>query len=848
MLKGLPFMQFQSVDVSDKAKWYETRRNELLKLLELTSEMEIQEKYARELELIRKKCLEDQFEIVLVGEFQGGKSTTFNALCDGRDLSPRGLGGGGIKTSAAIISAQNISDGETKDGREEWAEITFKTKYEIQKGMFDLLHEDFVEEAVNNKALFKTFNLSEDDLRQKMSISETFAEILDLDLPAHRNAVKKIIQMYWAQWQQSPASLDEDTKDRLHIATLQERFYGTPEYREMVSKTVVGLDEFQPMIAFPWNWIIRWQEEGSNASFTLKEAAFVFIARTLLRIKSDNLAKVGCRITDCPGLFANAYDTSVAQLAISNSDAVWYLIGGEKQIGEKDLRSLDFIKSMGGISKVTASVNLKGKHEKIMTQIFPVTKATLQAHGFDFPVLKYNAKLAFLATQGKRIQEGEKFSDYETNCMRVDSDNGEDTSVPVDEMWINLVNEAGVQTGLKALKSLDEVSEESVQTVMTASNIDEILSFLNQEIITKKSKSILIDNGSKRAADALQEYEGQLKMSEDAAIQDETTWKQKVEEGKKALEHFIAESESIIEDSALRCDKGLLSKALALDLIRKSFNDKCIDQIADIIAEVTLSLKKDFFLFPDNYRNAVMQKASPQIYLMTMNSIQNTLESWKSNKTVATDSWQSFQNNLNRILKQIKKLWKDQFEAYDYISCIPLHIPEEDDEVINQLTEMQMFLWGNEEIQKFLEDNRFGVFALISYLPEQLWEGAKKIYNWITDGKSPTRKDIIKKDILKHIQNLKSEDFRLKASQCYVRCFIELHENILKKLSASLADLLTNFENEYVVPAKRNLTESEQRRKEIAETNRKIRTEQIEPLRKTIRAFERQVTRELNLE
>ena len=101
----------QNVSTANKAKWYEIRRNELLELIEKTSSLQIQEKYAKELAEVKKKCLENQFEIVLIGEFQGGKSTTFNALCDGRDLSPRGLGGGGIKTSAAIISAQNISDG-----------------------------------------------------------------------------------------------------------------------------------------------------------------------------------------------------------------------------------------------------------------------------------------------------------------------------------------------------------------------------------------------------------------------------------------------------------------------------------------------------------------------------------------------------------------------------------------------------------------------------------------------------------------------------------------------------------------------------------------------------------------
>ena len=95
--------------------------------------MKTTDKYREELERIKKKSQEDQFEIVLCGEFQGGKSTTFNAICDGRDLSPRGLGGGGIKTSAAIISAQNISD----ENENERAEISYKTKNEFSKNICD---------------------------------------------------------------------------------------------------------------------------------------------------------------------------------------------------------------------------------------------------------------------------------------------------------------------------------------------------------------------------------------------------------------------------------------------------------------------------------------------------------------------------------------------------------------------------------------------------------------------------------------------------------------------------------------------------------------------------------------
>ena len=171
------------MEIADKSAWYEKRRNELLALLEETTKLEIPESLADELKAIRTKCLENQFEIGLVGEFQGGKSTTFNALCDGRDLSPRGLGGGGIKTSAALVSAQNIAGDEKRDGMSEWAEITFKTKFQIQQGMFDLVKSELLEDESFRK-LFP--DLSDEKFDQQMMSADVFAATFDLDNAGHR--------------------------------------------------------------------------------------------------------------------------------------------------------------------------------------------------------------------------------------------------------------------------------------------------------------------------------------------------------------------------------------------------------------------------------------------------------------------------------------------------------------------------------------------------------------------------------------------------------------------------------------------------------------------------------------
>ena len=73
-----------------------------------------------------------------------------------------------------------------------------------------------------------------------------------------------------------------------------------------------------------------------------------------------------------------------------------------------------------------------------------------------------------------------------------------------------------------------------------------------------------------------------------------------------------------------------------------------------------------------------------------------------------------------------------------------------------------------------------------------------------------------------------------------------MHDNVIKGIQQSLGSLLDHFKEEHVDPAKRNFSESETKRKEIAEKNHKIRVEQIEPLRREIREFEAQVSNEIN--
>ena len=76
--------------LSPEGDKYTEFRDELVGIIDefMTHKAEVDPKgkSIQQLSSVRKQLMESQFEIALIGEFQGGKSTTFNALCGGREL------------------------------------------------------------------------------------------------------------------------------------------------------------------------------------------------------------------------------------------------------------------------------------------------------------------------------------------------------------------------------------------------------------------------------------------------------------------------------------------------------------------------------------------------------------------------------------------------------------------------------------------------------------------------------------------------------------------------------------------------------------------------------------------
>lgn len=836
------------------SQWYESSRNELLKLLAESCALGLPDRHAEELVNITRKCQENAFEIALVGEFQGGKSTTFNALCDGRDISPRGLGGGGIKTSAAVISAQNIADGEKKEGLSEWAEIAFKTKREVALGLGDVL-----KRPLGKSEAFRKFNskLSDEDFDAKISNPEGFVELLDLDDKKCRKILQDALNDLWKRWNDDKGSLSDDELDELRITTLQLRFWGTAEYSKMISQAILPIDKFQKLIAFPRDWNIRWMN-GLNSKFDLNEVAFVFVRSVLVRIHSENLRRLGCRITDCPGLFANAYDTKVAKQTINNADAVWYLISGEKQIGQKDLEIIRTISDMGLLGKIEASCNLKGPHDQKIADIIPVTKAALSNAGCDIDVFPYNARLAFLAMQGDLLLNKETlFSELDRDNMLVDAKIKDKDSKPsLESMWAKMVRRVGGSIEVESVEEIDELNAESIAVVRKESFLDDILTRLENEIIPQKAKSILVSKGSERAVAALGAYEGELKATEDAAQLKEEEWREKVDEARSLLEKFIIAAKGDVQDSCIgEENRDAISRNMVDYIVKNALNDYFIANSADRMAKIFICKQADFYWTQARFNEDFAKACNPIFMENLKDTLVSSINAWSKKNNTHKDSYNKFLQKVESLLNRISGRWNDmgmdEYEmlvgiqrlSLDDVNC-EYFSKELGNDVIDGLREFNKVGFLN-HAWKFVKGFLTlpfamigGVFDLICY--------SKEVRAQVKEAK--IREELakiaekIRPNLRKMVDDIK---FRDKLSEAFSEKLVNSIKAMERQITSHIEKMKVDFEENRVAVAEENFKKSMQERKQIAQQNKATRVNKVEPLRKRLQAFEEKVLQKL---
>ncbi len=532
---------------------YEALRDRLAALLESVLSLEmVDETDRRTLAAVIKKVLEDQFRFVLAGEFQCGKSTTFNALCDGRELSPRGMG---MKTSGCVVSAAHLSDPKA----DEYAQVTWRAAAELSGGILDLLYS-------------RMKRLSPRRFAAGGSAGGQTAP--DLDHPADRDLLMAAALAEWEAWRRDRGGYDPDRRGRLDVlrcATLIARYWAEDGLTRLRRRETFSLSEARGFMTFPVDWEERWLA-GDPESFSAEEATFLFVRAVRLHIHSPHLSRLGCVVVDCPGLFASRWDTQTARAAMADADAILYLFDGSRPLKRSDLKALAFIRGNDMVHKLFYGCNLRGLSIADSDRVLEASLASLRGQGFSAPpdrVAAFHARLGLTAARANRARPDRdqgREGMAESDCAALLTDIRKTLSV------LGIDAKDGENGALDA---------ESIVQARRFSGLDGLMGMAETAVIRRKARSVLVDNGARIGLDILREAAGTLLNRENAARLATRAFRDQAAEAETALRRFEGGCRLAID----RLDDPEPDAAMAADLwgrlaaAREELCDGCAERI-----------------------------------------------------------------------------------------------------------------------------------------------------------------------------------------------------------------------------------------------------------------------------
>lgn len=536
---------------------YECKRNELLAIIDgLIAVDGISKDRIEEFKRIRKKCLENQFNIVLIGEFQGGKSTTFNAFCGGREISPRGAM---IKTSACAITASNLSD----EKEEEFALIQWKTDAEL---------------LLNIRSVLNKY-ISKDDVNFNEVDNETFEpyKYLQLSNEKHIALIKEALDKEYKSIS-SARITNNDALDIIKIAEIVVKFYNHPKIVALRHQNIVEvggtcrtkctIEEVSDFAVFPECW----EEKTAEGTFEAQDVVFAFIAGIECYIHSKNLERLGCSITDCPGLFTSSWDTQVALSTIPRADAVIYLLGGNKQMTDGDKKAISYIKTIESINDKLFFVINTRQGDKVTQNIINTNQTILRSLGFeDAKIHLLNSQLFFLGEFGTSYVN-HRLDAYSLSRFKIVSSKFDIGEEELETCWAKVAEDA--LYAIKKHREIDVVGldEQTSESLLATSNYHSVFNEIESFVIRKKAFSILVQCGANLVLNSLGEIECGLKQQENDALRDVASCEAQFQEAQTALLNFQKEAKDLIENAISDDDINRVASRAYNDIIRNQSN------------------------------------------------------------------------------------------------------------------------------------------------------------------------------------------------------------------------------------------------------------------------------------
>ena len=609
----------------------------------------------KEVDSTMKRCKENLFSIVLIAPFQTGKSTTITAFANGREISPRGLGGGGIKTSACLVKIHNSTSDDNL------AQIIWRSKEDLMSRIMEFLGGQIA-------ALYK----KEKNRSADTPTDKELMDFVDISTSTGIARIKSILNTEKKIFNEVSNQYNEERLDFLKFALLVTEFYNEHELQALRKQSFFSIEIVNKYIQFPRDLRKRWLEMNPS-KFSLSEAIYVFIDEVIIPVSSKALEKNGTAIVDAPGLFISRYDTQLAMKAMDDASSVFYLFTGEKEPSEEDKKVLTKIKASGIGDKVIFGVNFRKTPEQIeRIGIADSIRSLLKELKYDKPhqtrLFYYNAVFAMRALQGKAILS-DTLDHHTKLCIEEDAQILGGNVSTVEEAWMETTDDALATVRPKGWRQFmnSGLCEESVTFLHEMSLWTETSNAINDYIFTNRARSVLIDQGAKSVIKVLRDADESLESKEKNTQQ--TLQEQAVEYQKalKLMDEFIRDCEgqiaNYITDQWERELANDFYDSIILQAIQKT-SDTAAPKIRE---EVGVSgIAKNIWTKTTNVfrkeKKAGMEEICANIIKQHFNGhLEELTLMWKNtikkkqNKIYS----QTVEKNVLLFLELIKRNWKD---------------------------------------------------------------------------------------------------------------------------------------------------------------------------------------------
>lgn len=475
----------------------------------------------------------DRMTLTLVGEFQSGKSTMFNYLCGGKELSPCGRGTGGIATSACQVVASALPAGEKKD----YAEVTWRNKKDIV-GVLESYH------IVSEDGQFKP-------------------EEFDLDKKKCRDKVEQYLLEKLVHKPSQNVKLKPEERNRFRHALILSHFYDMFRARiELGEERIEEVKQARCYASYPHLYESRYNEEVEKDGkpldkvFTEEEVAFAFCKKLHYYVDSEYLKRERIDVEDCPGLFANECDTDVANECIKNTDAILFGIKGESSLSEQCVEALTKCRAqLGADDRLFFGANVKGKTlNDWKRNVKKDCVQKIEGVGFVEPELyDYHTALALRSLEYGLIP-GPGLEEYTCEAIR-ESIESEGKKLSCEE-YLGEKIERFVYDFLD--QKIDEYKDENNrikwQETLKESQVPDFINVIQTEIPLRKAHALLQGQGTKKVSMLLDYAKGKAKDRIKELEQGVEQRKRELGEKEELLEKFQSVTSKCtdeIDDSAV---------------------------------------------------------------------------------------------------------------------------------------------------------------------------------------------------------------------------------------------------------------------------------------------------------